>query len=156
MTTTLPEFPVEGGCQCGAVRYQLTAPPLSVYRCHCKDCQRFSGATHSMSMVVRTETLAVLEGVAAIHEKTADSGRVTQMHGCARCGTRLWNASQLSPQTLVLKPGTLDEMDWAEPVGNIWTASKAPWIEIATDEPSYSGQPPNRDELITAWQTRHG
>lgn len=155
MTTTLPSFPVEGGCQCGAVRYRLTAPPLSVYRCHCKDCQRFSGTTHSMSMVVRAETLELMSGAPAVYEKRADSGRVAQMHGCPVCGTRLWNASQAAPQTLVLKPGTLDEMGWAEPVGNIWTASKAPWIEIAADEPNYFGQPPNREALIAAWQARH-
>ena len=33
----LPQFPVEGGCQCGAVRYRIKAPPLgarSVRRKH--------------------------------------------------------------------------------------------------------------------------
>ena len=49
----LPAFPVEGGCQCGAVRYRLKAAPLGVYACHCKDCQRFSGTTHTLSMVVK-------------------------------------------------------------------------------------------------------
>lgn len=155
MATTLPDFPVEGGCQCGAVRYRLTAPPLSVYRCHCKDCQRFSGAAYSMSMVIATEALEVIAGAVAVYEKRADSGRIAQMHGCGNCGTRLWNASQLAPQTLVLKPGTLDDLSWAEPVGNIWTASRAPWIEIASDEPNYPGQPPNRDELIAVWRARH-
>eukprot|EP01036_Dinobryon_divergens_P058580 gene58580-78143_t len=35
----LPQFPVDGGCQCGAVRYRLLAAPLGIYACHCKDCQ---------------------------------------------------------------------------------------------------------------------
>ena len=56
----LPEFPVEGGCQCGAVRYRLTAAPLGVYACHCKDCQRWSGAAYQLSMVVNTTDLELL------------------------------------------------------------------------------------------------
>ena len=58
----LPEFPVEGGCQCGAVRYRLKASPLTVYSCHCKDCQRFSGAAWSVSMIMRDEDFEVLSG----------------------------------------------------------------------------------------------
>lgn len=156
MATKLPDFPVEGGCQCGAVRYRLTAAPLSVYRCHCKDCQRFSGSTHAMSMVVRTETLELITGTPAIYEKRADSGRIAHMHQCGVCGSKLWNAPATPAETLVLKPGTLDDMNWAEPIGNIWTASKAPWVEINPDEPNYSGQPPDRTALIAAWQAVHG
>ena len=58
----LPEFPVEGGCQCGAVRYRLKASPLTVYNCHCKDCQRFSGGACSISMIVRNEDFEALPG----------------------------------------------------------------------------------------------
>jgi hypothetical protein len=29
---------LEGGCACGSVRYRLTAPPLIVHACHCRDC----------------------------------------------------------------------------------------------------------------------
>ena len=58
----LPVFPVEGGCQCRAVRYQITAPPLGVYNCHCKDCQRSSGGTHTMSMPTRREHVVLLQG----------------------------------------------------------------------------------------------
>jgi hypothetical protein len=58
----LPNFPVEGGCQCRAVRYRLNAGPLTVYNCHCKDCQRSSGATNSMSMLMRRQDVELLCG----------------------------------------------------------------------------------------------
>ena len=67
----LPQFPVEGGCQCGAVRYQLKAAPLGVYACHCKDCQRFSGTTHTLSMVVRVEDAELTRGTLTGFEKAA-------------------------------------------------------------------------------------
>jgi hypothetical protein len=87
----LPEFPVEGGCQCGAVRYRLKASPLTVYNCHCKDCQRFSGAAWSMSMIVRDKDFEVLSGQTVRYDRKADSGNVIAMNFCAHCHGWLWN-----------------------------------------------------------------
>jgi hypothetical protein len=147
----LPRFPVEGGCQCGAVRYRLTAPPLAVYNCHCRDCQRTSGATHEMSMPVRRETLEHLSGELFAYDKTAESGRIVRQLRCARCGTKVWNEPLASPGLLVVKAGTLDDMSWAVPVGNIWTASRAPWVVIDETLVNFPGQPPDRQPLYDAW-----
>ena len=148
----LPDFPIEGGCQCGAVRYRMTGPPLTIYNCHCKDCQRFSGATHAMSMVVARERIELIGGVLAAYEKTADSGRVARMQACAVCGTKVWNEPASSRGILILKPGTLDDMSWAEPVGNIWTAGRAPWVAIDEHLVNFEGQPPDRQPLYDAFQ----
>lgn len=113
----LPRFPVEGGCQCRAVRYRLTAGPLGVYACHCKDCQRASGTTHTLSMFMRREHVDLLRGSLANYDKAADSGRTVRMCGCAECGTKVWNDPLAFPEFLVLRPGTLDDMSWARPVG---------------------------------------
>jgi hypothetical protein len=147
----LPAFPVEGGCQCRAVRYRITAPPLGVYNCHCKDCQRSSGGTHTMSMPTRREHVVLLHGELTAFDKAADSGRVVRMLGCAKCGTKVWNEPLASTTMLVVKPGTLDDMSWAVPVGNIWTVSKAPWVEIDETLVNFPGQPPDRQPLYDAW-----
>jgi hypothetical protein len=73
------------------------------------------------------------------------------MLGCAECGTKVWNGPLASPNMLVLKPGTLDDMSWAAPVGNIWTASKVPWVEIDDAGPNFPGQPADRQPLFDAW-----
>ena len=86
----LPEFPVEGGCQCGAVRYRLKASPLTVYNCHCKDCQRFSGAAWSMSMIVRDEDFEVLSGQTVRYDRKANSGK----HGLGRAGRKHLDGQQ--------------------------------------------------------------
>lgn len=147
----LPKFPVEGGCQCGAVRYRMKAAPLAIYACHCKDCQRFSGATHTISMVVQAETVELIAGALHSFDKTADSGRVVRMLGCPDCGTKIWNEPKATPHMLIMKAGNLDDMSWAEPVGNIWTASKAPWVVIEESVPNFPGQPPTRQPLIDAY-----
>ncbi|MBN9363665.1 MULTISPECIES: GFA family protein [unclassified Devosia] len=147
----LPVFPVEGGCQCGAVRYRITAPPLAVYNCHCRDCQRASGATHSMSMPIARERVEHLSGELTAFDKPADSGRTVRMLGCVRCGTKLWNEPLASPAMLVVKPGTLDDPSWAAPIGNIWTASRLPWAVIDASQVNFPGQPPDRQPLYDAW-----
>lgn len=150
----MPEFPVAGGCICGAVRYELLAPPLGVYNCHCKDCQRSAGATHSMSMLVLRAAFQVRAGETVAYDKAADSGRVVRQHSCPTCGTRIYNEQLANAEMIILRPGTLDDFSWAVPVGNIWTASKAPWVEIDPDMVNFDGQPLSRELLFAAW-TRH-
>lgn len=147
----LPEFPVEGGCQCGAVRYRLTGAPLSVYNCHCKDCQRFSGAGWTMSMPIARERVELIAGNLNAYDSIADSGRVVRMLSCPRCNTRVWNEPLSAPAILVLRPGTLDDMSWAVSIGNIWTDSALPWAQIDPALTNFPGQPPDRQPLYDAW-----
>ena len=148
---TLPDFPVAGGCQCGAVRYELSEAPLAVYNCHCKDCQRYSGGTHTMSMVVKRETLRLTAGTLTPREKVAQSGRIAVTMRCGECGILIWNEPLSAPELRILKPGTLDDMSWAVPVGNIWTASRAPFAAIDETLINFEGQPPSREVFYPAW-----
>lgn len=155
MPRALPKFPVEGGCQCGAVRYRIKAAPLSVYSCYCKDCQRFSGTTHTLSMVIRAEDGEVIKGEMQGFDKLADSGRTIRMMGCPDCGTRIWNEPLATPEYLVVKPGTLDDLSWIEPIGAIWTESRPAWVALDPEALNFPGQPPSRQPLIDAWQAAH-
>ena len=44
------ELPQTGGCQCGKVRYEISEEPVSVYICHCLDCQRLTGSAFSLGI----------------------------------------------------------------------------------------------------------
>jgi hypothetical protein len=149
----LPEFPVEGGCSCGAVRYRLTASPLSVYNCHCKDCQRYSGAGWSMSMIVRDGDFEV-SGKTVSHDRTADSGNVIRMNFCATCHNWLWNDPPAGG-IKVVRAGSLDDIDWAEPVGNIWINSKAAWAKIDQSLVNFPQGIADRRPLFDAWTRAH-
>jgi len=152
----LPQFPVEGGCICGAVRYRIGAPPLGIYDCHCKDCLRQSGGDYSASMIVRRDDFALIAGEPLAFDKTADSGRIVRYFACPVCHTRTHNEPLSAAEIFVVKPGTLDDRSWALPVGAIWTASKTPWSIIEADEPNYPGQAPSREPLYAAWRERMG
>ena len=49
MTSKRPALPITGGCQCGAVRYEIAALPLLLYTCNCTDCQRQTGSSFALT-----------------------------------------------------------------------------------------------------------
>lgn len=153
MKITLPSFPLSGGCVCGAIRYAISAAPLSVYACHCKDCQRSASGPFSVALTVRREHFAVTRGVgkAQLYLKTAASGRQVPQFSCPVCATRLWNEPSHSPDMIILRAETLDDAGWAMPVGHIWTASRLSWDKSELVGPLFEGQPGNRQPLYDAW-----
>ena len=44
---------INGGCQCGQIRYEVSGEPIVLYRCHCTECQRQSGSAFGMSMWIK-------------------------------------------------------------------------------------------------------
>ncbi len=148
---SLPAFPVGGGCVCGAVRYRVHAPPLSVYACHCKDCQRFSGGPFSVAMAIHLADFSLDRGEPARLAKPADSGRVVGVRFCRDCGTRLWHEPAHSPHLVNIAAGTLDDCSWARPAAEVWASRKAPWISFPIHF-SCAGQPIEREPLYEAWE----
>jgi hypothetical protein len=146
----LPKFPVTGGCTCGQVRYTLSAPPLTVYNCYCKDCQRASGAACGVSVVSPENTFSVT-GEVVTYKRTAHSGNVIGMNFCSTCYSWLWNDPSV-PGAKVVRAGTLDDMNWAKPIGNIWTDSAASWAPIDPHQVNFPKGPPSRAPLIEAWE----
>ena len=57
-----PETPLQGGCLCGAVRFQITAPFISAGYCHCTHCQRRTGTGSSANGRVPQEGFQLLQG----------------------------------------------------------------------------------------------
>ena len=50
-------FPLEGGCDCGAVRYRIETAPMFVHCCHCRWCQRESGASFALNAISKVIAL---------------------------------------------------------------------------------------------------
>ena len=106
-----------------------------------------------MSMIVRDGDFEVLSGQTVRYDRKANSGNVIAMNFCAHCHGWLWSVPTL-PGIKVARAGTLDNMDWAEPVANIWTDSKAAWVTIDPELVNFPKGPVDRTPLFDAW-TRH-
>ncbi|HHS83081.1 MAG TPA: GFA family protein [Devosia sp.] len=148
---TLPAFPQTGGCQCGQVRYRLTAPPIVLYACHCTSCQKQSGSAFGLSLWVRKNDLDVSGSLSSMQRITG-SGKRISCDFCPKCGTRLFHTRARPGQTLNIRAGTLDETGWLVPAGHIWTRFKQGWIEISKGTLTCETQPENYDALTARWQ----
>lgn len=144
-----------GGCQCGRIRYELHAEPLTLYACHCTDCQRQSASGFGMSMPVPREALVLVAGQPKEWRKVGDSGREVICQFCADCGTRLFHSPTRNPRIVNIKPGSLDDTSWLQPVAHLWTRSKQPWVQIDGECLFYDGQPDDFEPVFERWRTRN-
>jgi hypothetical protein len=144
-------LPLAGGCQCGACRYEVGARPLTLYVCHCRDCQRQSASGFGMSMPVPRAGFALTRGDPRRWHRTAASGRRMECAYCPECGTRLFHLPARNEAVVNVKPGTLDDTRWLRPVGHLWTDRAQPWIAIPADVLRYPTQPESFDALFAAW-----
>lgn len=153
MTQTIP-LPLEGGCQCGAVRYRISTAPVAYYWCHCTQCQRASGAAFGESLRVRQADVHVT-GALGQWNRTTDFGTTTEVVFCPVCATRIWHAR---PNTgfCHIRAGTLDDTSWLEPVAHIWARSRQPGVQFAADALVFDEQPAGLDAIIDRWTERMG
>ncbi|MDB5396565.1 MAG: aldehyde-activating protein [Rhodospirillales bacterium] len=147
------KLPLTGGCQCGAVRYEIAAEPLTVIACHCTECQKQSASAFGMTMPVPRPSFTITKGEPAHWERTADSGNIVGGAFCAACGVRLYH-EPANKAFLNVKPGTLDDASWVSPVGHIWTDRAQPWLRDRLEGIVYRGQQPDMAALIAAWRNR--
>lgn len=148
-------FPQHGGCLCGDLEYSLSEDPVTLYACHCTDCQRQTGASFALSLIARREALQIVRGRPHEYSVEMPDGRIKRSFFCSRCATRLWGPSSV-PGLAVLEPGTLDDTSWLHPIAHIWTRSAQPWVQIPKDSLNFVEQP-QADEwlaLVRAWKNR--
>ncbi|MBM0741255.1 GFA family protein [Phormidium sp. CLA17] len=137
-----------GGCQCERIRYQLLAEPLTLYVCHCTECQKQSSSAFGMSMTIPREALIITQGQPQEWRRKGDSDREVVCFFCGNCGTRLFHQPERNPQITNLKPGTLDDTSWLQPVGHTWTRSAQPWFTIPKGTLQEEGQPADFTEFF--------
>lgn len=132
--------PFTGGCACGAIRYECSAEPLMIGNCHCRDCQRSSGAAFSTGVVVPSDSLTLLKGEPKYHRVTMENGTTARRGFCAECGSPLFAGSSANPRTIAVKVGSLDDPSWCKPMVDIWTKSAQPWDYMNPELPKVPTQ----------------
>jgi hypothetical protein len=133
--------PFQGGCLCRAVRYEVTAEPLAVMNCHCRDCQYASGGGYTTAVVVPRTAFRLLKGTPRTFATTGDNGKSVIRHFCAICGTPLFG--QPPNQAIwVVKAATLDDPSWLTMSGALYVKSAQPWAHIDHTLPVFEAMPP--------------
>jgi len=145
---------LEGGCQCGAIRYRVAAAPLTLYACHCTECRKQSASAFGLSLWVRRSDFEIVSGRPEVFERLAESGNTTRGAFCPDCGTRLYHEPGDDPEIYSVKGGSLDDIGRFAPVGHIWVRSKPPWVDL-TGLPGdlvFDKEPPSFQPFLDAFK----
>jgi len=125
-----------GGCACRAIRYTLACAPLFVHCCHCRWCQRETGAAFALNAMIEAERVQLLHGDVEIVDTPSNSGKGQKIARCPRCRIAVWsNYAGAGDAVRFVRVGSLDEPDQLPPDIHIFTASKQPWVVLAPGTP---------------------
>lgn len=133
-------FPAEGGCDCGAVRYRMESPPLVVHCCHCRWCQRETGASFALNAVIEADRVTDLGQQPEPVDTPSASGAGQVILRCPRCRVAVWSHyAGAGPLLRFVRVGTLDDPDLLPPDIHIFTASRQPWVVLPAGTPAVAG-----------------
>jgi hypothetical protein len=132
------EIEIQGGCLCGALRYAPHASPLNAGYCHCRLCQRSSGAPVLAWVSFPADRFAYLTGEPKIFHSSPRGHR----EFCGSCGTQIAYRDAEPAATVDVNLATLDDPASVEPRCHIWTASRISWFDTADSLPRHAeGEP---------------
>ncbi|MEI9885490.1 MAG: GFA family protein [Rhizomicrobium sp.] len=133
--------PFQGGCLCGAVRYESASEPIAVMECHCRDCQRSTGGAGTVAVLLPKPVFALTKGTPKGYTVTGDNGGEVTRFFCAECGSPLYSLPANAPLAVV-KAGSLDDPSWIKIGGALYTSSAQPWAHIDRSLPAFEKMPP--------------
>jgi hypothetical protein len=127
-----------GGCLCGRLRYEARDPIDAGY-CHCRLCQRSSGAPVLAWASFAAENFSLARGLPQSHRSSPEGLR----DFCANCGTQIAFRNTTTPTRVDVNIASLDDPASIAPTYHIWLSSRVPWFHIDDDLPRYTDDGPD-------------
>jgi hypothetical protein len=129
MEFLMSETTREGGCLCGAVRYETPWPPAMLLTCACTNCQKQSGGAISVVAAVARDALECT-GTLKTYTDTGASGKNVYREFCPDCGSAVLTDTDAAREggIIFLKAGTLDETRDLKPTIHCWSISGQDWL----------------------------
>ena len=127
----MTELPLTGGCNCGAVRFEVTEPlPIAGY-CHCKRCQRRSGAAASASAHPAPGSFRIVAGEDALTRWKPEVGG--EKWFCGICGSHIYANNPSHPDSIGIRLGAFDGDPGVRPSVRQFVSYAAAWEAIPDD-----------------------
>lgn len=141
---------VEGGCQCGAVRYAFYAPPEKNHVCHCRMCQRATGVLFAALAGAQRPNFAWTRGTPAEY---ASSNLATRCF-CAACGTPLTFAYTSPEARIYVTIGSMDDPEAGAIERQFGVESRLSWVTFCEDVPKErTGESTAAQEFLASLQS---
>lgn len=126
---------LQGGCHCGAIRYECSAAASNPTICHCTSCRRTIGAHSTAWMSVRRSSYRLLQGTP---REYASSSAVVRSF-CESCGCSLTYAHSKYPDEIDLTIASLDDPSLVDPTDHIWMSDAPAWDRPGDELPQHAG-----------------
>lgn len=120
-----------GGCNCGAVRFEVTTPLVEASYCHCRRCQRRTGTAASINARAAPGAVRVLTGEDRLSAWKPQDGR--EKWFCVNCGSALFSSDPGFAGSIAIRMGAFDEDPGIRPSARFFVASAASWEPIPDD-----------------------
>ncbi len=138
-----PALPLTGGCNCGAVRFEVTAPLRGASYCHCRRCQRRTGAGASANARTEPGSFRVVQGEEQLRAWKPPDG--AEKWFCGECGSALFSLASGEPPKVGVRLGAFDADPGVRPAYRQFVAYASPWEPIPDDGlPRYDEAAPPR------------
>lgn len=133
---------VEGGCYCGALRYEINADPVVNLQCHCRECQHIAGGSPNVCVGVPESGFRYTKGSPKQFSRSDLETPVTREF-CANCGTPILSKAPIMQGVNIVKLGSLDNPEaFGPPQMAIFTAERQSYHVISDGIPQFEGLPP--------------
>ena len=129
---------LEGGCQCGAVRYSISGVPLLAAICHCTMCRR----AHAAPAVAWAMFQQADVRFDKARPQTYASSPEAKRGFCPACGTQISFTASFLPRLIDIAIGSLDRPEAIRPTLHYWHDQHLSWAEFADDLPRHAELPP--------------
>ncbi len=131
-----------GGCQCGAVRYELARAPRRASICHCRMCQRATGSYFAPLANVEMTDFRLTRGELAVYR----SSPVAERGFCASCGSPLtFHYTELDDISVAIP--SLDDPDAVAPEKQFGAESMSPHFHRLHELPAKTSE----DSMPVEW-----
>ena len=124
-------LPLTGGCGCGAVRYEISAPLRGAGYCHCTRCQHRTGAGASANGRPEPGSVRIVQGEDRLRFWAPEGG--FEKVFCGDCGSALFSRPPGEADMAGVRLGAVDGDPGVRPQWRQYVNYAASWEPIPDD-----------------------
>ena len=134
----MPKQNIDGGCQCGSVRYVIEGEPIMTAICHCSTCRTANAAPAVAWAMFESPQVKFKAGRLKTYEASEEATR----EFCPECGTQISFKAEYLPGLIDITVGSFDSPESVQPSMHYWYSRHLSWAEFADSLPRYPEFPP--------------
>jgi hypothetical protein len=130
-----------GGCACGAIRYEVSADPIVMFNCHCRDCQKTTGGPYTPVFYVPANAFKITKGTPRHYNTPSEAMGHNKRAFCPECGSRLFGG--ITDEGCGITASSLDDPRLFRPQFDIFTSDAQPWDHMDPKPPKFERYQPS-------------